>query len=437
MSYAIDFTQGIADYEFRGGPAAFIEDHSPEVIVEGPAETGKTVAACMKLHICASKYSGAQIVIARKIQADIYGSVMQTFERIVDGAPINRYGGDQKPERYIYPNGSVIWLAGLDKPGKVLSSEKDIIYVNQAEELKLDSWETITTRTTGRGAVMPYTQTIGDCNPAGSKHWIPSRAKEGKLSLIQSFHQDNPTLYDQEGNLTAQGVRTMETLTNLTGVRRKRLLEGKWATAEGAVYDMFDHSIHVVKRHINEFKEWYLCLDEGYTNPAVILVVGIDGDKRAHIFSEFYQSGVLQGDVVKRAKEYCGTHKVKLSVVDSAAAGLVADLLSSGINAVGHKGQVIGGIYSVQDRLAVQGDGKPRLTVDPSCVETINEFESYTWRPGKDEPVKDYDHAMDAIRYLIDFIDVYEAGPLMSGGLKQKAKFELDQPDGKSRWRNF
>src|SRR5574343_599291 len=51
------------------------------------------------------------------------------------------------------------------------------------------------------------------------------------------------------------------------------------------------------------------------------------------------------------------------------------------------------------DLLMIQGDGLPRLTVNPDCKNTINEFESYIWKPNKDEPVKENDHAMDAIRY--------------------------------------
>ena len=58
-------------------------------------------------------------------------------------------------------------------------------------------------------------------------------------------------------------------------------------------------------------------------------------------------------------------------------------------------------LTDLQDLLKVHGDGKPRLTIDPSCVETINEFESYVWRPEKDEPVKENDHAMDALRYAV------------------------------------
>jgi phage terminase large subunit len=123
----------------------------------------------------AMKYAGLNGAILRKTQADVYGSVLQTFERIIDGAPVEPYGGE-KTQKYTYSNGSVVWVGGMDKAGKVLSSERDFVYVNQAEQLTLDDWESITTRTTGRGAVMPYTMTFGDCNPGGSKHWIRERS---------------------------------------------------------------------------------------------------------------------------------------------------------------------------------------------------------------------------------------------------------------------
>ncbi len=83
-------------------------------------------------------------------------------------------------------------------------------------------------------------------------------------------------------------------MSGLTGVRRKRLFEGIWATAEGAVYDTFDPAIHVCQRERAEFGRYLLMMDEGYTNPAVILDVGVDGDGRVHIFREFYRRGVLQ-----------------------------------------------------------------------------------------------------------------------------------------------
>lgn len=415
MSYVVHASEGLKDavYTPYGGCAEFFYCKDAEFIAEGPAETGKTLAACWKAHLLSLKYAGSNGAIVRKTQKSIYGTVLQTFDRVIKDSPVRPFGGE-KPEKYIYPNGSTIWIGGMDNPDKVLSSERDWIYVNQAEELTPDDWEKMLTRTTGRGSVMPYTMLFGDCNPGGSMHWI--RKRKG-LRLIRTTHRDNPTLYNQAtGELTEQGKRTMARLDSLTGVRRKRLKDGIWATAEGAVYDNFDVSVHVKERNPSEMLSWYLAQDEGYTNPAVILLVGIDNDSRWHVAKEWYESGKLQSKVVEQAKRYCDVIarygrmnksgvNIGVSAVDKAAAGLIADLQNNNIPALGAKGRVLDGIQRIQDRLKVAGDGRPGITIDPSCVNTINEFESYVWKQNsagisKDEPVKENDHAMDALRYL-------------------------------------
>jgi phage terminase large subunit len=220
--------------------------------------------------------------------------------------------------------------------------------------------------------------------------------------MLNSVHRDNPTLYDAAGELTEQGKRTMARLDSLTGVRRLRLLEGRWATAEGAVYDMFDTAQHVKERQPTEFVRWALAIDEGYTNPAVVLLVGIDSDGRWHVAKEFYERGRLQEDIVAFVLAWVREYRPAVIAVDAAAAGLIADFRNHSIDARGAKGRVLDGIHTMQDMLKVQGDGRPRLTVAPGCVNTINEFESYAWRPQKDEPLKENDHAMDALRYLSD-----------------------------------
>jgi len=391
-------------YTPHGGAEEVIYAIEPEVVIHGPAETGKTMAVCWKVHFIACKYPGAQIALVRKMQNSVYASVLQTFGKVIAGAPVTVYGGE-RPEKYIYVNGSTVWIGGMDNPDKILSSERDLIYVNQAEELKVDDWEKLMTRSTGRSGVVPHPQIVGDANPGGSKHWIRERARAGYLRMIQSTHRDNPTLFDDAGNLTDQGERTMDRLQSLTGVRRKRLLEGIWATAEGTVYDTFDSQVHIVERNLSEFQQWALAMDEGYTNPAVILLVGIDGDQRWHIHREMYRRGMLQDAVVKEAEKWQKEYNVFATAVDAAAAGLIADLNNNNVPAKAAKGRVLDGIQLIQNRLAVAGDGKPRLTVDPGCVNTINEFESYVWKPEKDEPVKENDHAMDAIRYLADLLD--------------------------------
>jgi PBSX family phage terminase large subunit len=390
-------------WQWRGNALELIKSKDPEIILSGPAETGKTWAACYKAHMACREYPGAQGALVRKVYGSISGTVYLTMKRIIGSFPVNVYGGDKSPEIIIYPNGSQIWIGGMDNPTKVLSGERDFIQVCQAEELNVNDWEYMTTRTTGRGAVMPYTQIFGDCNPGGSKSYLKTREQ---IRLLSSYHKDNPTLFDDQGNITEQGERTLGRLEGLSGIRRKRLFEGIWATAEGVVYDTFDSAIHVKTRERDEFKVWYLAMDEGYTNPAVILLVGEDSDGRRHVFREWYERGKLQSAVVEKALEWWKEYHPALAAVDEAAAGLIADLRNNGINAVGAKGRVLDGIQLMQDRLKVQGDGLPRETVDPSCINHINEYESYVWKKQsaggfvKDEPDKKDDHSMDARRYL-------------------------------------
>ena len=105
-----------------------------------------------------------------------------------------------------------------------------------------------------------------------------------------------------------------------------------------------------------------------------------------------------------------------------------------GLAVIGGKGRVTDGIHSVQAALKVQGDGLPRLTVDPSCVNTINEFESYEWKPEKDEPKKENDHAMDTIRYDFD-INMPASLPEKQPG--QKSKFRDNEEQQGSRWKKY
>src|SRR5260370_30833152 len=124
-------------------------------------------------------------VIVRKTYKSMPGYVLQIYEKkvLTTVYRVRKFGGE-KAEWFDYPNGARVWIGGMDNPAKVLSSERDIIYVNQAEELSLGEWETLTTRVTGRAANMPYAQIIGDCNPGSFNHWIKACAGEGKLKLL-------------------------------------------------------------------------------------------------------------------------------------------------------------------------------------------------------------------------------------------------------------
>jgi len=408
-----------ADFTFYGGAREFAVFHGSEAILHGPAETGKTISALNKLHICACKYPKASIVIARKTLASTYATVLQTFVNKVldDSAPCEAYGGN-KPEWFDYTNGSRIWIAGLDKSSKVLSSEHDIIYINQVEECELDDWETVTTRTTGRAGNMPYAQTLGDANPSYPNHWMYHRPS---LRMFYSKHNENPALYDQQtGKITEQGKRTIAILEALTGTRRKRLYEGKPAQAEGVIFEDWDESIHLIyKDKVPEGIQRYVAgQDWGYTHPGCLGVWGVDGDGRMYLVAQVYHTKRTIDWWVERAKELDKEFGLEVIACGPDQPAYIEEYRKAKLNARPADNAVLPGINAVQQRLK---PSEPRLFIVRDSLrypdqELINakrphkvedEFPSYIWANSKDKerPVKEEDDGLDMTRYATMKID--------------------------------
>ena len=67
--------QGDDGIGLYGNNLAFYKCKDPEVICSGPADTGKSYAMCLKVHMCACKYKGASIAIVRKTQTSCYSTI--------------------------------------------------------------------------------------------------------------------------------------------------------------------------------------------------------------------------------------------------------------------------------------------------------------------------------------------------------------------------
>ena len=378
--------------------------------------TGKTLAFLVKLHTCAVKYPKAQISILRKVQSDLTGSVMKTWDRdIMPYAPgVEAYGG-KNPSWYDYPNGSRLWLGGLDKPGKTLSAERDIVYVNQCEQLSMVDWEYLIRVTSGRGAVMPYTQVCGDCNPGSSTHWILGRAD---VARFRTSHRDNPLLYNRDGTLTEAGIKRIGALKRLTGSRRQRLLLGLWAPPEGAIYSAYEEEHHKVKAFPIP-KHWprFVGVDPfGAQIGAVWLAWDVENNV-INVYREYLEpfgvttpqhvSGVLKasgytargiptGEAEPIYAWVGGGPSERQWRTDWAGAGI--PLLESPIH----------GVWEGIDRIsALLRDFK--LVIHDSCPNLISEIGSYSrvivsGVPTESIADKDTYHLCDALRYIISWL---------------------------------
>jgi PBSX family phage terminase large subunit len=425
--------------KFYGGALEFWRYKGQEAILSGPYETGKTVAALTKLHALLVKYPKSRAFMTRGTYKSLLSTAIVTYEnKILPVTPDNpksavvKYGGS-KPEHYDYPNGSHLLIVGLDSPDKLLSGEFDFGYVNQAEEISLSAWETLIGRCTGRAGNAPYTQVMGDCNPSVPTHWILHRAN---LKLFEQRHKHNPSLYDQDKDeWTEQGLKSISILSSLTGIRKKRGYLGIWASNEGVVYESFDKDIHVIPASkAPQMVTWYSSVDFGYTNPFVYQKWGVDSDGRLYLWKEIYRTKRTINQHAPNIKKMLAPHQVSATVADHDAEDR-ATLAEHGLNTIAAKKDISVGIQAVEDRLKIQGDGKPRLyLIEGACEEfdeelyedypgdsgpccTEHEFASYEWPEGKDgKPVKEVpldlnNHGMDALRYMVMYLsNPYESG---------------------------
>jgi hypothetical protein len=414
-------------YQPFGSAERVLYNHDPEILMCGPAGTGKSRAILEKMHLCASKYPGMRGLMIRKTRESLTQSAMVTYDKFV----VPQNGGVHfrtSEQEYRYQNGSTVVLGGMDKASKVLSSEYDLIYVQQAEELTEEDWETLTTRC--RLGIMPYNQTIGDCNPNAAKHWLKRKADANLLTYIKSVHEDNPVLYDHEAKRwTKRGADYIGKLQRLSGVRRKRLYEGVWCSAEGMIFDEWDSTIHLIN-HFNPPSDWVRIwvVDFGYVAPFVWQAWALNEETdTAYMFAEIYCTKLLAEDVAAQIRTWrTAAHEPfpTALVCDHDAEDRATLERHLGIDTEPADKAVSAGLQSVKTRLRPREDtGKPGLfimrdsllEVDSELdemgkpIQTVDEIEGYEWndpkRKDREGPRQVDDHGMDTMRYLCKYLE--------------------------------
>lgn len=401
-----------------------------EIILTGPAGTGKSRTILEYINYKATEYPGARMLMVRKTRRSLTESGMVTFQqKVLHPAQHVRFKSSM--QQFQYPNGSILAVAGLDKPEKILSSEWDLIYPQEATEIEENDWEMCSMRL--RNGVLPVQQMVGDCNADKSTHWILQRARARKLLNLETAHEDNPYLFNRDGTMTSEGERYLNRLDQLTGVRYARYRLGLWVSAEGMIYEQeWNPSVNL----INSFPvpaEWprFMSVDFGFVHPFVCLWGAVDGDGRIYIYRQLYRTKMLVEDhakVIKQASRWGqqgGDPLPRVILCDHQAEDRATLERHLGLRTLPAQKNVSAGIQAVAGRFRVAGDGKPRVMImrdslierdrdlaegkKPTCLQ--DEMENYRWdtRQGMkkgDQPLKEEDDGNDSLRYLIAHFDL-------------------------------
>ena len=406
-------------YKPHGAAKDLFHCHDTEVLIEGPAGTGKSRAVLEKANLMAWRHPGMRTLLVRKTRRSMTESTLVTFEEKVVPDAWDVLHGPARSTRqaYVYPNGSTLVVGGMDRASKVMSSEYDLIAAFEARELTESDWESLLTRL--RNGKAPYHQAIADTNPDAPSHWLNRRAEAGAMTRLVSRHEDNPTVSSEY----------LSCLKRLTGLRSLRLCQGLWAAAEGIVYEDWDPHVHLIDRFPLP-ADWrrIRSIDFGYTNPFVCQWWAVDGEERMYMYRELYATKGLVQDHARQIVELSKYEAIEATIADHDAEGR-ATLERHGVTTLPAKKAVTAGMQVVADRLRKAEDGKPRLFLlrdslekrDARLVEarlpcaTEQEFDSYVWadaQGGPETPVKLNDHGMDTMRYAVAYVDGLESIPL-------------------------
>lgn len=261
---------------------------------------------------------------------------------------------------------------------------------------------------------------FGTTNPDAPMHWLKRKYidRESELDL-RVFHftlPDNPSL----------DPAYVEALKKeYVGLWYRRYIQGLWALAEGAVFDMFDEARHVV-REIGALGRSLGGADYGTSNPTVFLRLSnmLVANENAELNEERWlihdewrwdsgSTGKQMTDGEYSAAYRSWTHEAGMkrgvsrwpeaTVVDPSAASFRLQLAQDGVPGVTEADNaVLDGIRDVStflanDQLAFHG---------PSMIDTVDEMMGYVWDEkaqarGEDKPVKRSDHGPDTVRYLV------------------------------------
>lgn len=361
----------------------FVSDTSRYTAFIGGRNSGKTYSGSVKALLRATQ-GGLGLIAAPNFPMLEHGAKRQFLERL-DETGVRYDKNDQKGILRIPDWNTEVLFVTLESESRVRGPNADWAWPDEFEYVTdRGIWKAL------KGAVRAgdNPQLFGTSTPKGRRiawdEWVVGKTKHHALYKATTF--DNPFI-DAEDYVTGLGY---------DGVFYEQEITADFVSFEGLVYPAFSRDTHVQSVDTEGWST-VIGVDLGTRNPTAILTCRYAGE-RFHVESEHYQRGMSSDEITDAAVAAWERTKAEYMLVDPSAAGLILSLQARGVRVRKATNDVMVGISTVTSVL-------PHMTVDPSCVNTIAEFESYQYPSGsaageRDSPIKANDHCQDVIRYL-------------------------------------
>lgn len=370
-------------YVFEKLLAAFVDPRIRGIASKGGTRSSKTWSTLQLLHLlCVNSEKPLVISCVAATLPMVKRGMLRDYKQMLLAENEWDENAFNKSEcTYTYTNGCMIEFFGVDNASKVHGSARDILFVNEAQTIPREIFRQLDIRTRKK--------VIIDFNPV-RKFWGETEFVGDRYLTIHSTYKDNPYLSKEQ----VSAIEKNQNDANWWRVYG----EGETGGVEGNVYPEYE----VIEDMPETFTGRCLGLDFGFVNdPTAIVDIRFQGwDLYVDLLC--YETGLLNANIA----EYLVSNAINrvVTVCDNAEQKSIVELQQKRVKAmpcIKGRGSVAGGIAQVKQF---------KLHVTKRSVKLLDELDNYKWIKDEatdtytNEPIDAWNHALDAMRYGVDYL---------------------------------
>lgn len=348
-------------------------------IVPGGTSAGKTFGILPILIDYAIAHPGSEISVVSESVPHLRRGALKDFLKII--IALGRYQPsmfNKSVLKYTFPNGSYIEFFSTDQPDKLRGARRDILYVNEANNIQWEAYQQLAIRTKDIIWI--------DFNPT-HEFWAHTELQDDPDSeLLRLTYKDNEALSEnivKEIEKAKEKAKTSEYWANWWNVYGL----GLQGMLEGVVFSNWK----TIQALPSEARLIGCGLDFGYSNdPTALVGIYKYNDKRI-LHEILYKKGLVNQEIAPFIP--------KTTIwADSAEPKSIEEIrrLGHDIRPVDKgKDSIMFGIQTMQTQ---------EYLVTESSTNLLKELRNYCYDTDKNgktlnKPIDDYNHAIDAVRY--------------------------------------
>lgn len=346
-------------------------------IEQGGTRSGKTYNILLWIiFYYTRKNKGQTITICRKTFPSLRASVMRDFFEILRSYDLYREQYHNKSSSEYYLNGNLVEFISIDQPDKIRGRKRNLLYINEANELFFEDWQQLIFRTDGK--------IILDYNPSDSFHWIYDKViPRDDAEFFQTTYKDNPFL-DQTIKQEIERLRdTDEDYWRIYGL-------GERGRSRATIFQ-FDIADEPRGKVIA------MGMDFGFTNDPTALVRVTEEGGNLYLEEMLYHTNLTNRDISDKLQDL-GLTRYDEIWADSAEPKSIEELHRMGWNVkptTKGKDSIMAGIDILK---------RYKIFVTKNSKNLIKELQNYKWQEDKNgnllnRPIDSFNHGIDAVRY--------------------------------------